>query len=229
MPCIYFRREVLLLFDSFDFDDPFEELAFLLLPLLREPEVPAFWPDDLEVPALVLFCPDLELDDGAELTVPDDLLFETVFCPAVELLLALLLTVVVERGVAALFPLAEELPRFDRVTVPDDLLVFPDDWRDEGFVAVLPDLVEVDLVTVDEDLFTEVLLFDLLVTVVDDRRDEDDTFPVDCLAPGDCETDLLLLLSPVDITEGLTLLPGLAFTNTASPSLLDSGCEYVVL
>lgn len=69
--------------------------------------------------------------------------------------------------------------------------------------------VVVVLLVVEVDLLTFVLLLDLLVTVVDDLREEELTFPDDCLDAGDWVTVLLLPLSPVDTTEGLVLLPGL--------------------
>ena len=43
------------------------------------------------------------MEADRELTVPEDLLVFTVLCPAVELVLALLLTVVVDLGTARLF------------------------------------------------------------------------------------------------------------------------------
>ena len=70
-----------------------------------------------------------------ELTVSDDLLFETVLCPAVEFVFALLLTVVVDRFTAPLFPpedefvllsVAVEVDRFTfPLTVPVDRLLVP--------------------------------------------------------------------------------------------------------
>jgi hypothetical protein len=52
-----------------------------------------------------VFCEALEPEEDPELTVSDDdLLLVTVLCPADELVLALLLTVVVERFTALLFP-----------------------------------------------------------------------------------------------------------------------------
>ena len=51
------------------------------------------------------FCEALEPEEDPELTVSDDdLLLVTVLCPAEEFVLALLLTVVVERFTALLFP-----------------------------------------------------------------------------------------------------------------------------
>lgn len=85
---------------------------------------------------------------------------------------------------AALFCLAEELLLFEEETFPEDLFVLP-----EGlvvrFVADRFVTVVVVLRVVEVELLTDVLLLDLFVTVVDDLRDEEETFPVDCLVVGD--------------------------------------------
>lgn len=131
---VYFLRELLLLPDSFDLELLLDELAFLLLPLLFEDDVDARGVGCFEDLALLLLCPEPELPEDFRFTDPDDLLFVTVLCPAAELLLALLLTVVVDRGIAALFCLVDELPLFEGETFPEDLFVLPADLLVAWFV-----------------------------------------------------------------------------------------------
>ena len=83
----------------------------------------------------------------------------------------------------------------------DDLREFPEYWPDERVVSVLT--VEADVDLLDP------------LTVV----------PVDCLVSVDPDTDLLPLLLPDDATDDLVGLSGWLFKNSASPSLLESGCE----
>ena len=112
---------------------------------------------------------------------------------------------------AALFCLVEELLLFELETFPEALFELPEGlvvW----FAACRLFTVVVVLRVVEVELLTDVLLFDLLVTVVDDLRDEEEILPEDCLVAGDCETVLLFPLSPVDTTEGLVVRPGFAFT-----------------
>lgn len=61
-----------------------------------------------------------------ELTVADDLLFETVLCPAVEPDRALLFTVVVDLGTARLFWPAEDVVLVLWLTAADERLAFPE-------------------------------------------------------------------------------------------------------
>jgi hypothetical protein len=77
--------------------------------------------DTLAGSALLLDC---ELEAGLELTVSDDLLLETVLCPTVEFVFALLLTFVVDRFTALLFSPEDEFVLLS-VAVEVDLFALP--------------------------------------------------------------------------------------------------------
>ena len=69
---------------------------------------------------------------------------------------------------------------------------------------------------------------DLTVALFSDRLVVPALVPSDCLAGPDWETGLLSEMVPEEETD-LLYCSGCVLANNVSPSLLDSGLEYVVL